>query len=1263
MEAVESSRVHAIFREACPNCGGPITDDRLNYRLPCYACIPTPRSLRGLAKSAEPEEYRDFLYSVVRQLKRRRKAGRLEDVLRVEEELSGFTSFFEKALGSKPWSAQVTWARRIIKGSSFAILAPTGVGKTVFGIIMALYMVSKNRRAYLVLPTTTLLNQVYKKTLSFAERTGIDTSRIVAYHSGLSQKEREEVLERVAKGEYSLLLTTSHFLTHHFDKLSNTKFDFVFVDDVDSVLKSSKNVDKILLLLGFSQEEISTAFEIVTLKSRLAFSQRNRKEAEEALKKLEDLRKKLDALVSGSGEKGILLVSTATGRTRGLRAKLFRELLGFEVGSRSEQLRNVVEVYALSSSEAVTAKTVDIISRLGSGGLVFFPVGTPEEALKDLSSRLISNGIKAEYVYRKIKKNILEQFSEGKIDVVIGIASYYGLLVRGLDLPHVVKYAVFAGVPRFKFRLKPEELTPTRLIQLAANVSQVAEKGDKAEIDRLVANVRSRLLQLDAAQYRQVQELYIRGDTSGRFSSLIRNLLRLRMIIEKYLLDKSALKKLSAETAVELVEENGELYILLPDIFTYIQASGRTSRLYAGGISRGLSIVIESDSVLLEKFLKSLRFYTGDLQWRSIDEVNLDEILQEISKERELIRKILSGEVSSTLTKDLVKSTLVIVESPTKARTIASFFGRPTKRRFGNIVAYEISTGDRILQIVASQGHVFDLITSTEFFSKEFKVNKYGVLVDAEKKSFVPVFTSIKRCLDCGRQFTDFKADGNTYNFQGKGSSLKICPYCGSQRVVDKLDIVRSLQELASEVDEVLLATDPDTEGEKIAWDIYLALKPFTRVLKRIEFHEVTRKAFEEALRNPRDINMNLVESQLVRRVEDRWLGFALSKKLQEKYGMRWLSAGRVQTPVLGWVIQRYHESLKSVKPVFRITLENNIYIIVEDVHLDGKRPSTVSKELLGSEVTVERRGSAERNLNPLPPYTTDTMLRDANEMLGMSADVAMRIAQQLFESGLITYHRTDSTRVSDAGLLVAKAYISEKFGPEFFVPRRWGAEGAHECIRPTRPIDAETLVTVIQQGILQLPIPLTRQHFALYRLVFSRFMASQMPPARITEDVVEVSTQYFVKTYSFITNVVEEGFLKMLPLRQNFILNPGKYRVVDVEYMRRPTVPLYSQADIIALMKERNIGRPSTYAEIVKKLFMRNYVIEVKGGKLVPTSLGMRVYNSLNESFGELVSEETTRRVLEKMDEVENGMRDYTEILHEFYKEIEHVENTPLRG
>jgi reverse gyrase len=277
--------------------------------------------------------------------------------------------------------------------------------------------------------------------------------------------------------------------------------------------------------------------------------------------------------------------------------------------------------------------------------------------------------------------------------------------------------------------------------------------------------------------------------------------------------------------------------------------------------------------------------------------------------------------------------------------------------------------------------------------------------------------------------------------------------------------------------------------------------------------------------------------------------------------------------------------------------------------------------------------------------------------VLGFSADYTMRLAQDLFELGLITYHRTDSTRVSDAGLAVARMYIVEKFGEEYLKLRRWGEGGAHECIRPTRPLDVDTLQGMIRQGVLQLPTPLTRDHLALYSLIFRRFMASQMQPARVEEEHLEVRGPYFRREVTRVKRVVYEGFLKVQPLRDVWAaLDPGVYKVVGCSYKKAAAVPLFTQADVIQLMKEKNIGRPSTYSEIVKKLLERHYVITVKRGKLVPTKLGMEVYNFLAGNYGNLVSEKKTAEVLERMDAVENGLADYKEVLSEFYNEIQQV-------
>ena len=306
-----------------------------------------------------------------------------------------------------------------------------------------------------------------------------------------------------------------------------------------------------------------------------------------------------------------------------------------------------------------------------------------------------------------------------------------------------------------------------------------------------------------------------------------------------------------------------------------------------------------------------------------------------------------------------------------------------------------------------------------------------------------------------------------------------------------------------------------------------------------------------------------------------------------------------------------------------------------------------------GAKAIIREVQRTKKNISPPPPFTTDTLLREANSILGLDVDRTMKIAQDLFESGLITYHRTDSTRVSDTGLAVARNYISEKFSPSSFVPRRWDEEGAHECIRPTRPLDTDGLMQMIRQGILQLQVNLTRDHIRLYDLVFRRFIASQMPSSKVLEITVRVVGPYFEKEFVFTKEVLEDGFAKILPLKVRKMGDEGEYIIEDATYKKVATVPLYTQADVIRLMRERNIGRPSTYSKIVKTLLDRKYVIPVKGGKLVPTGLGRQVYQYLSEMFGDVISEKKTVEVLTKMDLVENGKVDYMDVLNEFYIEV----------
>ena len=1220
--------MRAILRDQCPNCGGPISDERLEMGLPCVECLPSPSS--ELLKLANSGNRVSFLLKLGEELARANKLKGFKEILEKEVALKEFEAFFEKALGSRPWSAQKTWARRVLDGKSFTVLAPTGVGKSVFGTIMALFLATRGGKCYLVLPTSILVKQVYERALQFAENAGVKI-RILAYIAK-SGKAREELMRRIGSGDYDVLITTSQFLARYYALLEGTRFDFVFVDDVDAIMKSSKNVDRVLRLLGLPQNVIDEAYRIVKLKLSIASSIASRKGVpEEVRRELEEAKKKLSEEL-GDLRVGVLVISTATGRPRGLRVRLFRELLGFEIGSRAELLRNVVDSYCLVQPGEVEERVAELASRLGKGGLIFVQPGSGEDYMAKLVDLLEKRGVKAAVITSR-SKDLLESFEKGEVDVLIGYATYYGLLVRGIDLPHVIRYAIFAGVPHFKFTAEVEEIGPLRLLQLASTVRSVLKGDEGAELDRVVAKLRRWLLNLDRQAFQRLLEALSEGVKPegylGYLYALVENLReRLKEILSK----KEVLEALETQSLVSIRLLEGKPYILLPDAPTYLQASGRTSRMYAGGISKGLAVIVADDEHLLKALMRQVGWYTDEASWSRLEDVDLMEILREIDEDRKRIRDLREGRVTGEV-KDLVKTVLVIVESPTKARTIASFFGRPSRRRIRGLIVYEVSTGNYILLIAASKGHLIDLVTDEGF---------YGVVV--HDGLFIPVYSTIKRCLSCGEQFTSHD------------SSELVCPYCGSKRVVDQMATINSLREVAEEVDLVLLATDPDTEGEKIAWDLYLLLNPYTGEMRRIEFHEVTRRAFEEALRNPRIVDMRRVEAQLVRRIEDRWIGFSLSQRLWDAFGRKWLSAGRVQTPVLGWIVERFEEAKRSIKPVFRITLENGMTLMFECEELD-KPPREVARELSrDGRVDIKLLERREARITPPPPFSTDAMLKEASSTLRVGVDDVMRLAQDLFELGLITYHRTDSVHVSTAGIGLAKAYIAEKLGSHLFAGRSWAPPGAHECIRPTRPYDVETLRGLVSQGILQLVRPLTAAHYRLYDLIFRRFMASQMREAVVEVARFKASTPYFSKEFTAYTRIVEPGFTQIYSPFTITRVEGGSYRIVEVRHRKVPTVKLYTQADVVMKMKEERIGRPSTYSKIISTLLARRYVVETKRRKLMPTKLGMEVYRFLNEKYEPLISVKRTRVVEEMMDKVERGELDYLRALREFYEEVKAV-------
>lgn len=994
-----------------------------------------------------------------------------------------FEKFFEKCVAPLR-EIQRMWAKRILRGESFSLIAPTGIGKTSFGLSMSLFLAKKKKKSYVIFPTSLLVKQAVETLKDYARKVGIELGlneigeiSIGFYHS---EVERSGFFEKLRN--FDILITTSQFLAKNFEKLEGLKFDFIFVDDVDAVLKASRNVERILKLL--------------------------------------DLENK----------RGTLVVSTATARI-GRKAELFRKYLNFSIGSSQFFLRNIEDVIASGIS------IEKILEKFEDGGIIY---ARSLEECEELKERL--KEFKVGIVTSKDSRDF-EAFLRGEIKHLIGTAHHYGALVRGLDLPERIKFAIFTGIPAYRIGIEDIGKVSPSLLRILVHIYR-----DDERIAKFVPKLR---------------------------------------FVEKIAEDiRSALKEVMSEREInvkDVVVRKGE--IIFPDVRTYIQASGRTSRLTVNGLTKGASFLFEKDEHLLNAFIERAKFF--DINFKSISDIDLDALKMEIEESRKKKREL-----------NLIKPALLIVESPTKAKQIARFFGRPGMRFVDQIPVYEVPTEKYLLLITSTLGHLTDLVTNRGF---------HGV------EDFKPVYTTIKRCKKCGNQFTESS-----------------CPKCKGEIYDDSYRIISSLRKIAEEVDLIIIGTDPDAEGEKICWDLRCLL---CGEIKRAEFHEVTKRALVDALNNLKLPNLNLVKAQIVRRIEDRWIGFELSQKLQDYFGRKNLSAGRAQTPALGWIINRYKESRKKKSIAVFPELELSLELETDEKELD------VKIDLL--EERVEK-------MSPLPPYTTNSLLFDANMILKMSVRQTMQVAQDLFENGLITYHRTDSTRVSLAGMNLAKEYLKEEFQG-----REWFSEGAHECIRPTRAIDANTLERIIDEGILVVE-GFKWPHFALYDLIFRRFMASQCRDFNVLVKKYRISV--LDKSFEEERIVGAEGkayeLYKSVWVRKDLL--PGIHRA-KVEIRKIPIAPLLSQADLIRMMKERGIGRPSTYSVILDKLFARGYVFE-KNGKLIPSKVGIEVYEYLIKNYERFISESRTKSLEEKMDAIERGEVDYLEALKELYEEIKMI-------
>ncbi|MGB9728818.1 MAG: reverse gyrase [Thermoprotei archaeon] len=1053
--------------------------------------------------------------------------------------------------GVKPWGAQRMWIRRFLRGESFAMIAPTGSGKTTTAMLLALYSNKKyGKKSLILVPTATLAYQIETKLKSM----NIYNSNIIGFHT-LSNKPTLDDLQSA-----DIIVTTSASLVRNRNLFNNVKVDIIFVDDVDGFLRRSKAIDVVFNMLDVDSYKIKTAEEIIKLRSKAKGNH-----YEEILQ--------LQKSVRLEGKQIIVSGATQSAR-RTKRVKLLSELVGFDIGMKVIGTRNVEDVYVIPE-RSMYDTLLTLVKKLGKGALIF--TQGSENVIK-ISEFLNNNGIKSA-PYVKASKKLFRMFENGELDTLVGTATLRSSLVRGIDLPEAVRYVIFFGVPKYTIKVSLEEFTPARMLVVLGTIAKYLENSDKVKCGQIMDKLR-KIINISRTELDRIKKEEEKERSS--FLNYAKN-----VMIE-------ALKFYNEVTAnPELRQKAGIVnnQLVFPDPLTYVQASGRSSRLTIKGMTKGLSILIVDEKRSFELLQEQLDIL--DIHFKSIDEIDLKQIIKEIDETRML----------KAGAKIEMESILLVVESPTKSKTISHFFGRPMKRTVNSLITYEVMTPDKLIIVTATRGHFFDL--------------------DIEEKSFGAIY-------DNGNLTVYFKQT--------------------------KEGAVEALRKLAQDVDKVLVATDPDAEGEKIAWDIRSMITPYNSNVKRIKYHEITRRAIEEALNNPEDFDINLLQAQILRRIEDAWIGLPLSLIVQREFKKRWLSAGRVQTPVLGWIVERTEDNKKHKVELLTLKLENNLTLP------SIRMPRGSAKKLKDKgKIKVVSIKIEDKEINPPPPYTTDSMLTDATRELKTTSEEIMKLAQDLFEVGFITYHRTDATTVSAVGMNIAKQYLTKINKTELYVGRPWTSEGAHECIRPTRPLSADELELMVKSKLIPVQIPIGKRHIDLYDLIFRRFIASQMSSAivRYITSVIEIlDTKH---EFKFAINVIKHGFDLINPIRLNDanfeqLKENTEYSIIDIKKRIVGEKSLFNEADLIRLMKEKRIGRPSTYAITIEKLKERGYIYKVKTGQLISLKLGEQVFKFLIEKFRILVDEDRTRKVLEAMDMVENGTLPFLDVVSSFYQEVQTI-------
>ena len=500
-----------------------------------------------------------------------------------------------------------------------------------------------------------------------------------------------------------------------------------------------------------------------------------------------------------------------------------------------------------------------------------------------------------------------------------------------------------------------------------------------------------------------------------------------------------------------------------------------------------------------------------------------------------------------------------------------------------------------------------------------------------------------------------------------------------------KGDVIADLKKLSKKADVIYLATDPDREGEAISWHLKAALglddPEAKKNVKRITFNEITEKAVKEAIKKPRDINMDLVDAQQARRVMDRVVGYSISPLLWEKI-KKGLSAGRVQSATL-YIICKREDEIAAFVPEEYWTVEASMKNGAKEsrafyfnetsdgnkkrILKTGDEAQKIVDDVRGQEMTVTEVKKSERVKNPPYPYTTSTMQQDASRLLGLSTFNTMRVAQRLYEGvsikgygtiGLITYLRTDSIRVSDEAAAKAAAFIEEKFGKQYVSHRGTGAKAgqnvqdAHEAIRPTH-------IEITPESVKD---QLDRDAFRLYRLVWNRFAASRMTPA--VYDATGVKLEHAGHVFNAAGSVVKfKGFMAVYDSGEEeeekqdlSFLEEGKKiifsKIAGQQHFTEPPAH-YTESSLVKEMEELGIGRPSTYAPTITTLLARHYIAKEKKCLFV-TELGQAVNEMMKKSFPNIADPGFTALMEQDLDKVAGGELDWRKILKDFYPGLE---------